>query len=571
MYILGISAYYHDSSATLLKDGKIIAALDEERLTRKKHDSGFPINAIFECLKIGGISIKDIDYIAYYEKPILKLERVMSQYVEFFPKNFRAFTSSMQDWINKKLRVQKEIRKKLKYKKDIFYINHHLSHAASSFFTSDFKESAIAVIDGVGEWATTSIGVGEGSKIKIKKQINFPHSIGLLYSTITAYLGFRVNNSEYKVMGLSAYGDFNKKTNKYYSKLKKVVIIKPDGSFFLKLKYFDYTHKKRMPSKKLCSLLGGKIRDKREELSNRHKDIAAALQMLTEKMVLNVINEAYRVTRSENLVMAGGVALNSVINSKIVKKTEFKNIWIQPSASDSGGSMGAALYVHNSILKNKRTFGLENIYLGSSYSDRRTKKALKESGLNFKYFSDYDLIKKIAGHLYDNKVIGWFRGGMEWGPRALGNRSILANPTDKNARDNLNEKVKFREKFRPFAPVLCYDDIEMFFENFEGNEKLIEYMLGVLKFKKEWRDKIPSVVHVNGTGRPQAIKREKNKLYYDLIKEFGKISGASILINTSFNVRGEPIVRTPEEAIACFLKSGIDCLVLNNYLILKEK
>lgn len=571
MYILGISCYYHDSAATLLKDGKIVAAAEEERFTRNKHDLSFPENSIEFCLKSQNISVNDLDYIGFYEKPLLKFERILHQHLECFPKSYRIFLANMPSWFNEKLRVVKTIRKKLGYKRDILFIPHHLAHAASAFLVSPFKEAAILTVDGVGEWTTTSYGIGKDNDIRLFKQISFPHSVGLLYSTITAYLGFSVNNSEYKVMGLAPYGDMNRKTNKYYSKLLKVVDLKEDGSYRMDMSYFKYHYSNRMPSNKLCSLLDGPISKRGAEMTSRHKDIAAALQLITEDIMVKILKHIYKETKSEDIVIAGGVALNSVFNGKILRSTPFKRIWIQPNPSDGGTSLGVSSYIYNTILGKKRNYVMRDAYLGPAYSDKEIKKFLDKKNVKYSVFkNDEELIKKTAKFIYDNNVVGWFQKGMEWGPRALGARSILANPCNPNAKEILNEKVKHREKFRPFAPVVCEDDALKYFDCDKPIPEPTDFMLMVYPILRKWHKKIPSVTHVDGSGRLQTIRRKQNPLYYDLIKEFGKLSKIPILINTSFNIRGEPIVCTPEDAYKCMMGTGIDYLVMGKFLIKRE-
>ena len=570
MYILGISCFYHDASAALLKDGKVVAAAQEERFTRKKHDISFPYKAIEFCLKSRNITIKDIDYIGFYEKPLLKFERMLHQHLEMFPKSYKSFIRNIPVWFIEKLRVLKFIRK-IGFTKSVFFVHHHIAHAAS-FLMSPFEKSAIVSVDGVGEWTTTAYGYGEKNKIMLQKEIQFPHSLGLLYSAITAYLGFTVNNSEYKIMGLSAYGNMNKKTNPYYEKLKQVIDVKEDGSYRLDMDYFVYHYRNKMPSEKLCSLLGGNIKKPYEELTQRHKDIAAALQLVIEEIIMKIVNFLYKETKSENLILSGGVALNSVCNGKILRNTPFKKIWIQPDPGDGGTSLGAAQYVYNTILGNKRNYVLENAYLGPVYSDEEIKNFLDKN--NIKYFvfkNSRDLVKKTAQLIFDDKVIGWFQGKMEWGPRALGARSILANPCNPNAQALLNEKVKHREKFRPFAPVVCEEDAMKYFECDDPLPLPTDFMLMVYPVKKEWRKKIPSVVHVDGSGRLQTISKEQNSLYYSLIKEFGEISKIPMLINTSFNIRGEPIVCTPYDAYSCMMGTEIDYLVIGNFLISRKE
>jgi len=566
MYILGISCYYHDASVALLKDGKIVAAAEEERFTRKKHDTSFPKNAIRYCLERENISINDIDHVGFYEKPFLKFERLLYQHLECFPKSYKTFLSSTATWINEKLRITRKIRK-LGYKKNILFIPHHLSHAASSYLVSGFKEAAILTVDGVGEWTTTAYGYGKGNEINLLKEIKFPHSLGLLYSTITAYLGFTVNNAEYKVMGLSPYGDMNKETNEYYKRLRKVIDIKEDGSYRMDMSYFVYHYADKMPSNKLCWLLDGPIRKKESEITQRHKDISAALQLIYEEVLLKMLNHVYKETKSKNIILSGGCGLNSVANGKILSNTPFEKIGIQPASGDGGTSIGVVSYIYNTLLGNKRT-KQTNAYFGPEYSTQRIKEFLDKNGIKYSRFkNDKELVKTTAELVYENNVVGWFQGRMEWGPRALGSRSILANPCNPNAQALLNEKVKHREKFRPFAPVVCEDDALKYFECDKPVPEPTDYMLMVYPVKKQWHKKIPSVTHVDGSGRLQTIRKNQNKLYYETIKEFGKLSKIPILINTSFNIRGEPIVCTYRDAYRCMMGTGIDYLVMDKFLI----
>lgn len=571
MYVLGISCYYHDSSAAIIKDGKLVAAAQEERFTRKKHDTSFPIKAIEYCLKSQNISINEVDHIGFYEKPFVKFERVLSQHLEMFPLSLKTFISSIPSWINEKLRVTKIIKKKLKYKGDILFIEHHLAHAAGSFLVSPYKKAAICTIDGVGEWTTTAYGIGKGNDIKLLKEIKFPSSLGLLYSTITAYLGFSVNNSEYKVMGLSPYGDRNKKTNSYYMKLKRVIDLKEDGSFRLDMGYFIYHYADRMPSKKMCKLLGGPIRKPESDLTKRHKDIAAALQLVYEESLFKIMNHLYNETKCENLVLGGGCGLNSVANGKILKNSPFKNIWLQPDPGDGGTSIGAAFYIYNTILGKERNYVLKDAFLGPKFSRKKIKEFLDESKIKYSEFKDNEeLTKETAKLIFNSNVIGWFQGGMEWGPRALGARSILSNPANPKMQEILNLKVKHREKFRPFAPVVCEDDALKYFDCDKPIPEPTDFMLMVYPIRKEWHKKIPAVTHVDGSGRLQSIRHHQNPLYYNLIKEFGKLSKIPILINTSFNIRGEPIVCTPYDAYKCMMGTGIDYLVIGNFLVKRD-
>jgi carbamoyltransferase len=567
MYIIGISCYYHDASACILKDGKVVAAAEEERFTRKKHDYGFPINAVNYCLKEAGITINQVKHIGFYEKPLIKFERIINQHLEMFPRSSWTFYKAIPSWINEKLRVQGTIRKKLKFKGDIFFVEHHLAHAASSYLVSPFKEAAIYTIDGVGEWETTTRGYAKGSEIYLNKKIEFPHSLGLLYSTATAHLGFSVNNSEYKVMGMAPYGK-----PKYYDKFKKIIDMKEDGSFHLDMSYFSFHYKAYMPSKKYIKEFGP-VRVAESKVTQYHMDLAASLQKITEEILLKGLNDLYKETKSKNLCISGGVALNSVANGKILKNTPFENIYIIPPAGDGGTCVGAAAYVYYSILKNRRDANkvLDSAYLGPSYDDSEIKKFLDKNKIKYtKFKNDSELVDRTAKLIYQNNVIGWFQGRMEFGPRALGARSILSNACNPKMKDIINTKVKHRERFRPFAPVVCLDDAQTYFEC--DNPILIptDFMLMVYPIKKEYHKKIPAVTHVDGSGRLQTIRREQNHLYYDLIKKFGKHSGIPILINTSFNIRGEPIVCTPFDAYKCMMGTGIDFLIMGHFLIKRE-
>src|SRR3989338_407376 len=562
MYIMGISCYYHDAAACIIEDGKIIAAAEEERFTRKKHDSSFPIKAIAYCLKEAGITAQQLNHISYYEKPVLKFQRILNQHLQMAPRSFRVFKDSLISW-TQKMNIEKKIRDELSYTGPISFMEHHASHAASAFFPSPFENAAIVTIDGVGEWATTTIGIGKKNTVKLLKEIHFPHSIGLLYSTITALLGFSVNNSEYKVMGLSPYG--NSKT--YKPHFNKIIKTDSDGSFSLDMSYFDFHYKPWMPSRKLCKLLC-KTRKPDEQVTQQHKDIAAALQQKTEEVMINLLKHAKKETGMDNICIAGGVALNSVANGKLLKQTGFKNIWIQPAAGDSGNSIGAALMLYHHVLGSENRQPQETAYLGPSFSDTKIKEFLDSHFIRYTAFkTKTELLKKVAKLIHGNNVIGWFQVRMEWGPRALGARSILSNPCNPKMQEILNLKVKHREKFRPFAPVVCVDDGMAYFECDEPIPLPTDFMLMVYPIRKEWRAKIPAVTHVDGSGRLQTVRREQNPLYYELIKEFGRLSSVPILINTSFNIRGEPIVCTPKDAYWCMMGTGIDYLVMGKYII----
>lgn len=563
MYVLGISCYYHDGSATLVKDGKLVAAALEERFTRKKHDFSFPINAINYCLKEAGIKSDELDYVGFYEKPLLKFERLMAQHFEHFPSSFPGFLKAMPSWLVEKLRVPGQIRKKLKYKGEIIFLEHHLSHAASSYLVSPFDQAAILTSDGVGEWASCTFGKGIGNKIETYKEIHFPHSLGLLYSAMTAYLGFKVNNDEYKVMGLAAYGD----PDKYYDNVRKMIKLHDDGSYELDMSYFVYTKKLSMPSQKMIDELGP-MRVKESKTDQKHMDIAAATQKVMEEVYFFQLNKLYEETKSDNLCIAGGVALNSLANGKITKNTPFKKVYIQPEAGDGGTSLGVAFYIYNSILDKKREFVMDTTYYGPGYSSEQIKKFLDENKIEYKELKDdQDIVETTARLIYDNHVIGWFQGRMEWGPRALGNRSILSNATNPEMKDIINAKVKHREMFRPFAPVIIQEDVHDYFDIDKDDEP---FMLFVYPIKKEKRKLIPAVTHVDGTGRLQTITKEQNARYYGVIKYFKKLSKIPILINTSFNIRGEPIVCTPQDAYRCMMGTGIDYLVMDKFLVARS-
>lgn len=574
-YILGISCYYHDSAACLTKDGAMVAAAEEERFTREKHDNSFPINAINFCLAKAGITAKQVSHVAFYEKPLLKFERILSTFAKTFPRSFWYFYRAIPSLMNEKLRIERMIRRKLKYDGNAFdgkilFVPHHLSHAASAFLVSPFDDAAIITCDGVGEWATTTIGVGRGNLIRLLKEIDFPDSLGLLYSTFTAYLGFKVNNDEYKVMGLASYGK-----PRYLEAFRKMIDIKDDGSFRLDMKYFSYEHRQRMFSKEMIKLLGAP-RKKDERITARHQDIAATLQKITEEIMIKIADHAYRLahelTGSKNLCLAGGVALNCVANGKLLSNTKFKRLFIQPAAGDSGGAIGAAFYVNYALLKGKRSdqhrnYVMDDAYLGTEFSDAEIKDFLETNRIGYEWLDEDRLLKTVAKMIHQNKVVGWFQGRMEFGPRALGSRSILANPCNPRMKDTLNRKVKHREEFRPFAPAVLADKADEYFEMGPSPES--PFMLQTFNVRKAWQGKLPSITHVDGTARVQTVSLRQNKRFYGLIKEFGALSGVPVIINTSFNVRGEPIVNTPKDAYECFRKTEIDCLVIGGYLVKK--
>lgn len=566
MVILGVSCFYHDSAACILRDGKILAAAAEERFTRKKHDNSFPKNAIEFCLNYLGIAANEVDFVAFYEKPIVKFERVVSQHLQHFPKSGKTFVESMDSWIKEKLQIKKLLSDEFLFHGKIQYVPHHLSHAASSFYLSNFKKSVIVTNDGVGEWATTTMGIGENKKIRIDREIHFPHSLGLFYSTITSYLGFKVNNDEYKVMGLAAYGN----PERFMAQMDKLLTLFPDGSYALNMKYFDYTWSDKMPSRAMEKLFGYSVRKPESQIYKYHKDIAASLQKKLEEAVFNLLREAHKQYNTENLCLAGGVAFNSVMNGKVIKHTKFRNIFIPPDPGDGGGAMGAALYLHF-LHSNKDSNKDPSPYLGPGYAWYEIEPVLRKHKLNYTQYSDTNrLLDKVSDFLIKQKVIGWFQGRMEWGPRALGARSILASAAKKEMRNIINAKVKKRETFRPFAPVILEEYVDKYFKIVKQPRRLGKYMLIVLPFKTRGKKEAPACAHIDGSGRLQVIERCDNPLYYDLIKRYMEKTGTPIIVNTSFNVRGEPIVCTPDEAVRCFLGTGIDVLVIGDFLATKR-
>jgi carbamoyltransferase len=578
--ILGLSFHYHDSAAALVEDGVVIAAAEEERFTRIKHDPTFPDEAIDFCLRHAGITMADVEAVAFYEKPLVKFERLITQHVEHFPRSFKTFHMAMPSWLGEKLHVRKLLRKRWNYTGDVYFMEHHLSHAAGAFYPSPFEEAAILTVDGVGEWTTAALGVGRGNKLDLTHEIRFPHSLGLLYSTITAYLGFSVNNSEYKVMGLSAYGEKDPARNPYFAKLRQVIDLKPDGSFRLDLSYFTFEFADRMPSKKLCALLGGSVRLESDPVTERHQHIAAAVQLVTEEAMIAMLRNLRARTGLDNVVLSGGVALNSVLNGKILSHTDFKDVWIQPAAGDAGSSLGAALYLHHAILGEARVVGSSTetelsplgARLGPSFTSAEVGQFLRSRDIAHHHLSTREaVVEQTARLIAEGRVVGWFQGRMEWGPRALGGRSILANPADEAMRDKLNLKVKHREAFRPFAPSVCAEDAATYFECDDPLPLPADYMLMVYPVRPPWRAKLPAVTHVDGTGRVQTVRQHTDPLYHALIKAVGLKTGIPMVVNTSFNIRGEPVVCTPEQAYRCMMGTGIDCLVMEDFLIWRHE
>jgi carbamoyltransferase len=592
--ILGISAFYHDSAATILIDGKIIAAAQEERFTRIKHDSDYPFNAIEFVLNFSKLKLNDVDQVIFFEKPFLKFERLLETYVAFAPKGFKSFCMAMPIWLKDKLFQKKMLFNELKKHdnnfnddKKIYFSDHHLSHAASAFFPSPFNEAIVLTADGVGEWATTTVAIGRGNNLEIKKEIHFPHSLGLLYSAFTYYAGFKVNSGEYKLMGLAPYGK-----PIYEDKIKNNLIdIKEDGSFHIDQSYFNYATGLTMTNDKFDNLFGQKVRNaKHEKLTQFHMDIAASIQKVTEDTMIKIAKSLKEEFNIPNLCLAGGVALNCVANGKILKEKIFDNIWIQPAAGDAGGSLGAALALWYIEQNNPRTVdhndSMQGSYLGPEYSQKEIEEQLDKVGAKYKVFNDQELLEKTASDLSNEEAIGWFQGRMEFGPRALGGRSILGDPRSEKMQKNLNLKVKYRESFRPFAPSILKEDLTEWFDlNVDSpymlmvsninNDKTIEMtedqknLFGIDRLNIK-RSKIPAVTHVDYSARIQTVHKETNERYFRLIEKFKEKTNCPILVNTSFNVRGEPIVNTPIDAFNCFMGTDLDKLVIGNCYLDKK-
>jgi len=592
--ILGISAFYHDSAACILKDGKIIAAAQEERFTRKKHDPSYPKNAIQFVLKYANLKLSEVDQIVFFEKPFLKFERLLETYVAFAPKGFISFSKAMPLWIKEKLFQKNFLFNNLKkhdkeYKSDenIFFSDHHLSHAASAFFPSPFKEAVVLTADGVGEWATTTVAIGKNNNLEIKKEIHFPHSLGLLYSAFTYYTGFKVNSGEYKLMGLAPYGN-----PIYIDKIKKIIDIKNDGTFRLNQKYFNYATGLSMTNDHFHKLFGQKPRNPKDEmLTQFHMDIASSIQKVTEEIMIKLAKSIRDEYGIKNLCLAGGVALNCVANGKILQEKIFENIWIQPAAGDAGGSLGAALALWHIEQGNNRIINpsddMDGSYLGPEFTQEQIESELKTVGAHYESFNYESLIDQTSDYLSKEKAIGWFQGRMEFGPRALGGRSILGDPRSDKMQKNLNLKVKYRESFRPFAPSVLKEDLSNWFDmntnspymllvaNINSNKKIKmteeqNKLFGIEKLNIK-RSEIPAVTHVDYSARIQTVNKNTNKRYYDLISKFKEKTGCPVIVNTSFNVRGEPIVNTPTDAFNCFMGTELDYLVIGNCILDKSK
>jgi carbamoyltransferase len=592
MYILGISCYFHDAAAALLCDGQLVAAAEEERFSRKKHDYEFPEHAIHFCLRAGGIEAADLDYVVFFEKPFVKFERLLLSNMQTFPHSYRVFREAMVTWLSDKLWIKHHIQKRLGVPDSkLLFSEHHLSHAASAFFCSPFEGAAILTVDGVGEWATASLGVGKGTNIQLRQEIRFPHSLGLLYSAFTAFLGFEVNEGEYKVMGMAPFG-----TPRYADKVYKLIRLGGDGSFELNMDYFSFHYSADQTfNRKFVELFGlprdphayfftpasgypvyfGEKPGNYDELARQNQyyaDVAASIQAVIEEALLHMAQHAYQATGMKRLCMAGGVALNSVANGKILRQTPFEEIYVQPAAGDGGGAIGAALYAYHMVLGKPRQFVMEHAYWGEEYRAGEIDTFLKEECIHYRRFDDEEkLLTHVVDRLQEGKVIGWFQGRFEWGPRALGHRSILADPRRGDMKDIVNVKIKFREPFRPFAPSILAEQAEDYFVLPEAARHYPgRFMLYVVDVREDKRHIIPAVTHVDGTGRLQTVHKGVSPRYYRLIDTFGKATGVPVILNTSFNLKGEPIVSTPQEAFHTFTRSGMDVLVLEDYVIEKE-
>lgn len=595
-YILGISAFYHDSAAALIKDGEIVAAAQEERFTRIRHDSGFPNHAISYCLHEANISAAEINYVTFYEKPLIKFERLLETYLAFSPEGYQSFYRALQLWAQHKLLLPRKITNEIGngFCGKLYFTDHHESHAASAFFPSPFKEAAILTLDAVGEWSTSSIGVGESSKIELTHEMRFPHSAGMLYSAFTYYTGFKVNSGEYKLMGLAPYGK-----PKYVDLiLDNIVDIKEDGSLWLDISYFNYCQGLTMTSEKFHQLFDGPPRKPESLISEKEMDLAASIQYVCEEIVLRAAHHAHRITKKKNLVMAGGVALNCVANGRLLREGPFENIWIQPAAGDAGGALGSALLVWHHKLKNTRETNShdsqQGSFLGPAFNNSEIALFLDSENAHYEYLQDENLlIDRVANFLADEKVIGWFHGRMEYGPRALGSRSIIGDARSFKMQQIMNLKIKFRESFRPFAPCVLMEHVDDVFEMRQNEDS--PYMLFVAPVRDKWRvklnpedqkqmqdsdlrvrvsvprSKLPAITHVDYSARVQTVDRQRHGRFYDLMQRFYEMTNCPVIVNTSFNIRGEPIVCSPEDAFRCFMATHMDCLVLENYILLKEQ
>ena len=592
MYILGISAYYHDSAACLVRDGRVVAAAQEERFTRKKHDHRFPSRAVEFCLKHVGITPEELDYVAFYDKPLLKFERLLETYIDYAPRGLRSFLMAMPLWLREKLWIREQVSEQSGFKGRVLFTEHHESHAASAFFPSPFESAAVLTMDGVGEWATSSYGYGKGNELHLLAELRFPHSLGLLYSAFTYYTGFRVNSGEYKVMGLAPYGEPR------YVKLilDELVDLREDGSLRLNMKYFDFAAGLTMTNKAFDRLFGGPPRRPEGELTRREMDLARSVQEVTEEAMLRMARHAHKVTGERNLCLAGGVALNCVGNGRILREGPFESVWVQPAAGDAGGSLGAALSVWHQYLGNPRDVaevcrgssdGMAGAYLGPEFTAGEVEESLVTLGARYRRVPRAELAGAVARLLAEEKVVGWFQGRMEFGPRALGARSILGDPRSPRMQSQMNLKIKFRESFRPFAPSVLRERVADYFELDADSPYMLlvapvraglrremtkeeESRFGIERLNVP-RSTIPAVTHVDYSARVQTVRREEHPLYHELLSAFEQLTGCAVLVNTSFNVRGEPIVCTPSEAFACFMRTEMDALVVGEFVLLKAE
>ncbi|HEV2379639.1 MAG TPA: carbamoyltransferase [Terriglobia bacterium] len=591
MNILGVSCYYHDAAASLIRDGQLIAASEEERFSRKKHDFDFPKNAINYCLEAGGITGKDLDYVVFFEKPFRKLDRILATVLQTYPQSWKVFRESMITWVVDKLWVASTLEAELGVTKDkVLFSDHHLSHAASAYLCSPYDEAAILTVDGVGEWVTATYGMGKGSDIRLLKQMDFPHSVGLLYSAFTAFLGFEVNEGEYKVMGMAPYG-----VPRYMDKVWKVVRQNSDGSFALDMDYFSFHHSTDKTYNGRFAALFGDPRpsslhfftagtgfpsyfgaqpgnyNELCKLNQHYADIAASIQKVTEELLVGMARNLQKMTGQTKLCIAGGVGLNSVANTRILNETAFEEIFVQPAAGDGGGSLGAALWAYNTLLGKPRVFRMDNAYWGRHYNAGEIRSFLDGSNIPYQVYDSEDrLLDRVVDHLKSGKVIGWYQGRFEWGPRALGNRSIIADPGNPDMKDIVNTKIKFREPYRPFAPSILAERAQDYFELEDPMRHYpARYMLYVVPVKEDKKHKLPAITHVDGTGRLQTVFRDQSPRYYSLIERFGQATGTPVILNTSFNLRGEPIVTTPANAFNTFSQSEMDALVLDNFIVEK--
>jgi carbamoyltransferase len=560
MHVLGLSCYYHDAAACLVRDGAVVAAAQEERFNRRKYSPDFPLAAINYCLQAGEITIDDVDHVAFYEKPFLKLERVLLHHVRAYPRSFRLFLQTLPGWLRERLTLPITLKKTLGYGGRVHFLSHHLAHAGSSFLASPFEEAAILTADGVGEWATTTVGHGRGSGIQFLRELRYPDSLGLLYTAVTTYLGFEALAGEGKVMALADFGE-----PAFLDRFRALARLRADGSFRLDRRYFPFYEGTRMFGRRFVAEFGPP-REAGSELTQRHRDIAASLQRFLEEALLNMARTAFEATRSRHLCLAGGVCLNVAATSRIREETPFADLFIQPAAGDAGGALGAALFLYHALTGAPRAAALANVYVGPNFSAAHIRRALRSSGIKFAECATDELVDRVGRRIAAGKIVGWFRGRMEFGPRALGCRSILADPSRADMKDKLNAEVKHRESFRPYGVSLPREDVNAYFEL----DRPSPFMLQVARVRPEQRARIPAALHVNGTSRIQTLTAEQDGAFYALAKKMGELNGAPLVLNTSFNDRGEPIVCTPEDALRSFQNMSIDCLALENFLLEKD-